>query len=107
MDVRITTRRATVGDAMMRRADERARRLAKYDPRLQAVSLVFEEDHGDVTVEIRAEVPGVPPLVARSAGDSNRSALDRALDKLRRQLRRERKKRIEHQAPPAGAIVEE
>lgn len=107
MDVRITTRRATVGDSMLRRAEERARKLGKYEPRLQAVALLFDDDHGKTAVEVRAEVPGVPTLVARSEGDSSRLALDRALDRIRRQLRRHRSKRTEHQAPPVGVIAQE
>lgn len=107
MDVRITTRRVAVGDATVRRAEQRARKLGKHDPRLQTVSLLFAEDHGKVAVEARAEVPGIPTLVARSEGDSSRTALDRALEKLQRRLHRERKKRTEHHAPPAGAILAE
>lgn len=107
MDVRITTRRATVGSGMLRRAEERVRRLERYEPRLQAVSLLFDEDHGRVTVEVRADVPGVPTLVTSSESDSSRASLDSALDKMRRRLRRERSRRVEHQAPPVTAIVQE
>lgn len=107
MDVRITTRRATVGEAFVRHAEERARKLTRYEPRLHGVFIVVDEDRGRVSVEARAEVPAVPPLVARAEAASDRSALDAALQKLRRQLRRQRTRRIDHQAPSAGAVVEE
>jgi ribosomal subunit interface protein len=107
MDVRINSRRATIGDSFLRQAEERIRRLDKYEPRLQAVALTVAEDRGRVTVEARAEVPGVPPLVASAEGDSSRSALDRTLVKLRRRLRRERSRRVDHQGPPADIRVEE
>lgn len=107
MDVRITTRHVTVGDAFAEHAEKRARKLVKFEPRLISVDLIFDNDHGTFSTEARAEVPGVPPLVAKSENDSKRRSLDSALEKLGRQLRRERSKRVDHQAPPAGAMIEE
>lgn len=107
MDVRITTRHVSVSEAFAKQATDRARKLDKYHPRLLAVDLIFEDDHGQFSTEIRADVPGVPALVARSAGTSRRRALDDALRKMERQLRRERKKRVDHQAPSPGAAVGE
>lgn len=107
MDVRITTRRATVGEAFLRRAEERVRKLDRYEPRLQGATVIVDEDRGRVSVEVRAEVPGAPPMVGSAEGSSSRGALDAALQKLRRQLRRRRTKRIDHQAPPAAALAEE
>jgi ribosomal subunit interface protein len=104
MDVRITTRRATVGEAFLRKAEERVRKLARYEPRILAVALTVDEDRGRVTVEARADVPGAPPMVASSQADSSRAALDQTIQKLQRQLRRRRKKRLDHKAPPAQAL---
>jgi len=107
MDVRITTRHVSVGDAFAELAEQRARKLTKFEPRLISVDLIFDSDHGTFSTEARAEVPGVPPLVAKSENKSKRRSLDSVLDKLGRQLRKERSKRVDHQAPPAGAILEE
>jgi ribosomal subunit interface protein len=107
MDVRITTRRATVGEGFLRRAEERLQKLDRYEPRLQAVAVVIDEDRGRVMVEVRADVPGRPTMIASASADSNRTALDRAIQKLSRQLRRQRTKRVDHQAPPAGALAED
>lgn len=106
MDVRITTRRATVGETFIRHAEERARKLTRYEPRLHSVSVVVDQDRGRVSVEARAEVPGIPQLIARSEAATDRSALDAAFQKLRRQLRRHRSRRLDHQAPSPGASVE-
>jgi ribosomal subunit interface protein len=106
MDVRITTRRATVGQTFIRQIEERVARLDRYEPRLQSVSIIMDEDRGRISFEARAEVPGAPPMIARGEGSTERSALDAALQKLRRQLRRRRAKRTDHQAPPTGAVVE-
>jgi ribosomal subunit interface protein len=107
MDVRIASKRATVSDADMERARTRVRRLEKYEPRLLTVDVLFDEDHGESTVEVRADVPGLPPLVTRCEASSHRTALDRAMERMSRRLRKERSKRTEHQSPPAGATLEE
>jgi ribosomal subunit interface protein len=105
MDVRITNRRGTVSPGLREYAETRARKLTRYEPRILAIELLFDEDHGQVSVEGRADVAGAPTVVARSEADSGRSALDHMLQRLGRQLRRKRSKRVDHQAPPAGNII--
>lgn len=107
MDVRITTRRATVTETFARQIEERVRKLDRYEPRLLSVAVIIDEDRGRVSIETRAEVPGAPPMIGRAEAASNRSALDAALQKLGRQLRRRRTKRLDHQAPPAGAAIDD
>ena len=51
MDVRITTRHVDLSDAFMLQAEDRTRKLSKYEPRLLAVDLLFEEDHGSLATE--------------------------------------------------------
>jgi ribosome-associated translation inhibitor RaiA len=91
----------------MAHAGERTRKLEKYEPRLIAVDLLFDDDHGKLATEVRATVPGRPPAIARSAAADPRTSLYAALKKLGRQLRRERKKRVEHQAAPRVMVVED
>jgi ribosomal subunit interface protein len=100
MDVRITTRHANLSDGFRALAEERAIKLTKYEPRLIAVDLLFDDDHGVFATEARAEVPGRPPMIARTENGDRRTALDETLRKLGRQLRRERSKRVDHQAAP-------
>lgn len=107
MDVRMTTRHVSIGEGFAELANERANRLTKFEPRLLSVDLIFDSDHGVFSTEIRAEVPGVPILVAKAEDESKRKSLDSAMGKMERQLRKERSKRVDHQAPPAGAIIEE
>jgi ribosomal subunit interface protein len=107
MDVRITTRRATVTETFVRQAKERVRKLDRFEPRLHAVDILVDADRGRVSVEVQATVPGAPAMIARAVAATDRSALDGALQKLGRQLRRSRARRLDHQAPPAGALAEE
>lgn len=106
MDVQITIRRGEAGDNFLVHAQERAEKLARYEPRLHRVELLFDEDGGRVAAEARASVPGVPILVARAEGETPRMSLDRVVRRLGRQLRKERSKRVEHRALPLAHLME-
>lgn len=99
MEVRITTRHVDLSATFRELAAERTRKLTKYEPRLMAVDLLFDEDHGQLVTEARADVPGRPPLIAHTTAQDERHALDGTLRKLGRQLRRERSRRRDHQGP--------
>lgn len=105
MDVRITVRRGRAGESFRSLAEEKARKLAKYDPRMIRVELLFDEEGGTVRAEARALVPTLGPLVARAEGESRRTALDRVIRKASRRLRDERARRVAHRAPPVTAAV--
>lgn len=100
MDVRIATRHVDLSETFRALAADRTRKLTKYEPRLMAVDLLFDEDHGEMVTEARANVPGRPPLIAHATAHDTRHALDDTLRKLARQLRRSRAKRLDHQGPP-------
>lgn len=106
MDVQITIRRRRAGEAFRALAREKALKLERYEPRLIRVELLFDEDGGRAVAEVRASVPGLPTLVARADADSRRTALDRVIQKAGRQLRRERSRRVAHQAPPMAGVAE-
>ena len=106
MDVRMSTRHTAVPPSFPAWAEGRAQRLERYNPRLQTVELLVDSDHGRSVVEVRAQVPGSPIMVGRAEGGSERVALDRALERVGRQLRRQRSIRTNHQAPSLGALVE-
>lgn len=105
MDIRITFRRGKLTDGFRKTVLERSRRLSKFEPRLIAVELLFDEDHGKVLAEGKADVPGVPPLIARAEESSHRAALDQVVARLSRQLKKERSKRVDHKAPPPTVKV--
>ena len=56
MDVQITIRRGRAGESFKALAEEKARKLGKYDPRIIRVELLFDEDGGTVRAEARAFV---------------------------------------------------
>lgn len=74
--------------------------LAKYEPRASAADVVYAEEKLSRTVEVIVHVDGGEPVVAHGDGAEFRTALDQAVDRLSRMLRKQRERRRNHQAPP-------
>jgi putative sigma-54 modulation protein len=112
MRMQFSARHDNVGDDVRQYAEEK---LTKLDRRLHDLTLVevtFFREHNpsivdDHAVEAIVHTKG-PNLVARESAKTYESAIDRLLDKLERQIERQRDKRTVEvrrraQRPPAPA----
>ena len=99
MNVSITTRHCSVSERTRAEAQERLQRLTRYEPRLAVAEVEFDDDHGMKQVETRIFVAGSHSIVAHGTGDTFRTALDRSIDRLTRQLKRRRERVRDHKAP--------
>lgn len=88
MRVTITARHCEVSDELRARARDLVSRLEKVSSRLHAARVTFGEDHGESMVELRVQAARGKVHVARGLGADHRSALDRAADRVRRQVGR-------------------
>lgn len=86
MQTTITVRHCEVPEALRERALAVSERLAQFAPRPLEVAVVFDADGLQQVVELRLQVARGEKLIARGEGGDHRTALDRAEDKLRRQL---------------------
>ena len=100
MRVQITERHCDVPDDVLERTRDQIESLAKYEQRASAAEVVYVEEKHARRIEVIIHVDGAEPVVARGDGSEFRSALDQVVDRLRRMLRRQRKRRRDHQAPP-------
>jgi len=98
MVVNITARHWTIPEALRRRTEERMNRLLRFDERLVSVDVSFEADHGVHRAEARLVLPRGGVMVAHGSGASYRAALDRAADRLTRQLKRRNERKRTHHA---------
>jgi ribosome-associated translation inhibitor RaiA len=64
----------------------------------------FDDDHGMKQVETRIFVAGSHSIVAHGTGDTFRTALDRSIDRLTRQLKRRRERVRDHKAPKLSEL---
>lgn len=86
MQTTITARHCEISDALRERAAAVVDRLGTFATRPIEATVVFDEDGQMRTAEIRLHVARGEVLVATGQADDHRSALDRAEEKLRRQV---------------------
>ena len=86
MRTTITARHCEVPDDVRQRAQDSADKLAKIAHRPQAVEIVFDLDHQRHLAELKMWLPRGQILIASGEAPDFRSALDRAIAKLRSQL---------------------
>lgn len=86
MRIAITARHCEIADALRVRARALLARLERVAPRPHDCRVLFLADNGRPTVEVRLQVARGAVLVATAAAVDQRTALDRAVAKVRRQL---------------------
>lgn len=93
MDITMNARHCTVPESLRRLAQARLERLQRFDTRMQSATVTFQAESGVKQVDIRAAIKGGPPQLGQGTGATFRSALDRALERMERQVKRRREKR--------------
>ena len=86
MQTTITARHCEISDALRERALTVLERLGNIASRPMEATVVFDAEGTQQTAELRLHVARGEMLVAKGEADDHRTALDRAEDKLRRQV---------------------
>ena len=88
MQTTITVRHCEISDALRERAVSVVERLGGLAPRAMEATVVFDTDGTKPTAELRLHLAHGEVLVSKGEGADHRTALDRAEEKLRRQVER-------------------
>ena len=88
MQTTITARHCEISDPLRARAVSVMERLGNLASQAMETTVVFDTEGLQQTVELRLHLAGGEVLVAKGEGVDHRSALDRAEEKLRRQVER-------------------
>ena len=101
MQTTITARHCEVSDALRARAMSVVQSLDDLASRAMEMTVVFDTEGPQQTVELRLHQARGEILVAKGDGADHRTALDRAEEKLRRQVERatERPRRARSKQP--------
>jgi putative sigma-54 modulation protein len=86
MQTTITARHCEISEALREHARSVVERLEAFAHRPIESAIVFDREGTQATAELRLHASRGELLVARGEADDHRSALDRAEEKLRRQL---------------------
>lgn len=104
MDITVTARHCAVPESIRARAEERVRRLTRYETRLLRAEVIFDTDHGVMHVEARLFVARGATIVAEGSDHTFRAALDQVLRRVGRRLKRQRERRREHRGTSASEL---
>ena len=86
MRITITARHVEIPDELRARARTLLDRLGKVAARPHDAQVVFADDHGEAAVEVRLHTARGKVYVGKALADDHRTALDRATQRVRRQL---------------------
>ena len=86
MRITITARHCDIPDDLRASAHARLERLGRVASRSHHLHLIFGAEHGTAIVELRLHTARGQVHVATADGADHRTALDRAVAKVRRQL---------------------
>lgn len=104
MDVVISTRHGDISDRQKTEVREQFERLGRYESRISRVEVTLTDEGGRWEVEAHARVDRADAVHAHGEGGDPRSAVDAAAERLARQLKRQRDRHTDHQAPSAGSM---
>jgi ribosomal subunit interface protein len=88
MQTTVTARHCEITELLRERAVSVIERLGAQAPRPIESTVVFDTDGSQQSVEIRLHVARGEILIAKAEAADHRTALDRAEEKLRRQIER-------------------
>ena len=100
MDVTINTRHCTVPESIRNQTQIRLQRVARFNPVVQGGTVNFNCEGSERQVDVRLHMKGTAPLLGHGTGGTFRTALDRAIERVERQLK-SRNQRNRNRRPPA------
>jgi ribosomal subunit interface protein len=93
MEVTVSELHGTIPESLNEHAARHAQRLDRYPLKAATLAIAFEKQSGRRAAEARLTLAGGPPLIGRGQGATYRNALNDAISKVERQLKRARSRR--------------
>jgi ribosome hibernation promoting factor len=99
MQVTTAARHASISESVRRYVQDRLRKIERLEPRPARAEVLFSSSRGSKRVETHLIVAGAGQFIAHATASTYRSAIDAMLDRLTRQVKRNRARDHDHQAP--------
>lgn len=93
-----------ISERMQAHALKKLARLARYGDRLLRIEIVADHAHKNPDVEIIAHQRRGAPLVAKDRSTSFSATIDILVDKMEKQLRKQKEKRKDHKVADAKEV---
>jgi len=101
LDINVTGRTEDVTAGMKEKAARKAQKLQRFYDRITWVNVVLDVTRGRSTVEMSAGLNRGTTVIGKAESSDTYAAIDQALDKVGRQLRKHKAK-LEDRRPPRG-----
>jgi len=110
MSIDVTARHVRVGEPVKDYARARGEKLVAEFPQVEYVHVILDREKRDAVAEVFVQGRNHVRVEADGSGEDLTAALDVAIEKVERQLRKLREKITDHRpkleaAPPAGEAV--
>lgn len=99
MQIIVSTRHGEISDRLRDEAEQQFRRLSRYESRISRVEVTFTDEKNRWEVEALASIDRAEPVHSHGEDSDAKTALDAAVDRMARQLRRLRSRHVDHQGP--------
>jgi ribosomal subunit interface protein len=104
MEISIHARHGKLPESLKNQANQRLARLERFDRRLTSAALVIDGAAGRHHAEARLAPAGGPPLIGHGEAPTLRAAIDTAIDRVERQLKRRGERRVARRGRMAAAV---
>jgi ribosomal subunit interface protein len=105
MKINVTARHFELSDSLRSHVETQLASLSRYHSRTSRVEVTLTEEKREKRVEARAFLDGEYDIHAEAVAGDFRTAVNRLSDRLARQLKRRRDRRVDHQAPRLGEEI--
>lgn len=99
MQIVVSTRGGELSDRQQEAVREQFDRLSRFESRISRIEVTLTEHKNHWEVEALASIDRADPVHARAEHQEVKTTIDRAVDRMARQLRRRRSRHVDHQGP--------
>lgn len=94
----VTARHGNVSEGMRTYAVQKVSKLNRFHPRISRIQLLLDDPQGEREVELIVHVDNGPLFVAKERAGAFHAAVDVLVDKMERQLKKDKEKHKDHKA---------
>lgn len=105
MQIVVATRNGELSERQREMVREQFARLSRFESRVSRIEVTLSEQKNRWEVEALASIDRAEPVHAHAEHGDVRGAVDRAVDRMGRQLRKLRSRHVDHQGPSRGSTV--
>lgn len=104
MQIVIATRHGDLTERQEASIREQFGRLSRFESRISRLEVTLSEEKNHWEVEALASIDRAEPVHAHSEHPEVKTAIDRAVERMARQLKKLRSRHVDHQGPAKDAV---